>query len=328
MVALAQLPWSIPEYHDEQRFSAGGTYGPMAYLFASPFIGTFNYLWQVAGQGPHGLLAAVLLVDTPTSTTLPPEYANLHLKPGMNCVWLANTTTDPASAAWRAYVNQANLAGICDRSVALGPALAVVRETQPGMGPGDYPAAARFGEAATSRQALIGFRCLDGWCMVGPAGFTPTPLPVAGTTREDKIRGWYDEQHLAIRKPGGTMRPGPLARIIPYPNLDSRSPAYYGVWRPAAKIVFIDSPADTKYADWGLKQGENILEMRYVATSQKWEFHIKGNGTTVPDRPWTHQLVMPHLDAGVPGTARFRWTLADEGIWIPCGDACCHADGM
>ena len=34
-----------------------------------------------------------------------------------------------------------------------------------------------------------------------------------------------------------------------------------------------------------------------------------------------------HYDAPVPGTARFRYTIRDPGLWGPCGNACCSTDG-
>jgi hypothetical protein len=35
-----------------------------------------------------------------------------------------------------------------------------------------------------------------------------------------------------------------------------------------------------------------------------------------------------HFDEGVPASARFRFTNGDPGVWIPCGQACCEAEGM
>src|SRR5262245_57485257 len=45
MIALAQLPWMIPEYHDEQPLVDGSQFGPMAYIFASPYVSGFKHPW-------------------------------------------------------------------------------------------------------------------------------------------------------------------------------------------------------------------------------------------------------------------------------------------
>jgi hypothetical protein len=327
MVDLAQLPWKIPEYHDEQPFAmpAGG-YGPMAYIFASPYIGGFKYVWQIREQGRMGILAAVVFVDAPSGTVLTGPYAKLHLKAGMNCIWLANNTGTGAGN-WEAFVTPASgTTAVCARptpSVPPAPApapLKVTRETFSGFRQDDYPGAARFGEA-TSGQPLLGVRCLDGWCELGPGD---TPMPgLGGTKRERLVRGWHDSQRLSVRDAAG-FHPGPRAYIVPEENLDQLSPADFTSWRRVAVITFVDDPAGTKYATWGLHRDQNFVDARF--TSGKWEFQVSAGSR--PPRAWTHVVPMSHLDAPVPGTVRWRWTLLDEGIWIPCGNQCCHVDGQ
>jgi len=319
MVSLAQLPWMIPEYHDEQPFAFSNTYGPMAYIFASPFIGGFKYEWQIREQGSHGILAAVVFVDAPASTTLSTPYTRLFLQPGMNCIWLANTAGS-GGGNWRAFVTAASGAPpLCDRSTP-GNELRVSRETFAPLRHDDYPSAARFGESADG-QPLLGLRCVDAWCELGPAGFSPTP-GLGGVGRERLVRGWHDVQKLSVRDASGVLHPGPRARIVPEPDLDHLSSADFATWRRVAEITFVDDPAGTKYAKWGLRRGANSVEG--IFSGGRWLYRVTAGATTTI---WTHVIPMPHLDAAVPGTVRWRWTLLDEGIWIPCGDACCHADG-
>lgn len=319
MEKLGQLPWMIPEYNDEQPFADNNVYGPMAYIFASPFIGGFSQVWQIREQGTRGILAAVVFVDA-ASPPLSAPYTNLFLQPGMNCIWLANNPSMPGN--WTASVSPASgPSAVCDRSVAAKGPLQVRRETGGGLKGEDYPGAARFGETTTG-QPLLGVRCLDGWCEIGPPGFTQT-TPLPGPAREERVRGWHDVQRLSVRD-GSGLHPGPRAIIVPKPHLDQHSAAdFSGVWLNVAEIRFVDDPKGTKYANWGLKKGVNQVDARNDGGT--WQFRVTpSSGPTVN---WSHVMRIARFDAPLPGSARFRWTLLDEGIWIPCGDACCHADG-
>jgi len=320
---LGRLPWLIPEYHDEQRLVVGTALGPMAHLFASPYLNSFKYPWQLQEQTPNGIVAAIVYVDAPPGASLPGPYSALHLAGGMNCIWLQLT---PASS-WRGFVTQpSGPGGPCRPPTPPFAPLAVLREQASGMGFDDYPAAARFGQS-TDGRTLLGFKCLNGWCQLGPAGATSIPaLPAAavpGATREVAVRGWYDIQQLAKRNAAGVLVPGPRAVVVPAANLDQFGPAAYTTWRRVATITFIDTPAGTKYVRWGLRFGENPLEAMYAGGKWVYRLHFADGSTRV----WDHVIEMKHRDAAVPGTVRFRWTVLDESIWIPCGAGCCQADG-
>src|SRR5437867_1431609 len=107
--------FSIPEYHDEQHLQVSNTaFGPLAYFYASPFLGSFTRLSQLREQGTYGAFAALIEVEAPaTAGALPPPYTRLGLQVGHSCMWLANAS---AAEGWKAYVTPITAATReCDR---------------------------------------------------------------------------------------------------------------------------------------------------------------------------------------------------------------------
>jgi hypothetical protein len=327
---LADVYWRIPEYHDEQSFPIpGNLFGPYVYLYASPYIGGFTRASQISEQGPQGTLAAIVYVDASPDVALSqPPYAGLHLRGGINCVWLATNST---GTAWSAFVSQGNTALGCVRvapGAPLPPSLVVYRFSDPAnLRFDDFPAAARFGRAQLSGQPLFGVKCLDGWCEIGPPFEAPAPSP--GGPRERRIRGWHDEQVLGVADGFGVVRPSFSATIVPEPNLDRLTEMSFANWTVVARIALTADPATTsKYYRWGLRAGVNVLAIQRLPTG-KWRASVTpstgvGAGTRfIWLKPVTREV---HFDAVVPGTARFRWMSGDDGVWVPCGQACCSAD--
>jgi hypothetical protein len=118
------------------------------------------------------------------------------------------------------------------------------------------------------------------------------------------------------------LKPGFRAMIMPTPNVDQMSAADFhkAAFTRVARIrLFSDPPAGTKYFEMGFRSGLNFLEIRHQNTG--WEARLVSGGTTTPVALFDR---VPHYDAVVPGTARFRWNLKDDGAWAPCGQACCR----
>lgn len=323
---LALVHWQIPEYHDEQSFPIpGNAFGPYAYLYASPYIGGFTRASQIAEQGSQGTLAAIVYVEAPANSALPQPYDNLHLKGGINCVWLA---TNHAGTVWSSSVSQGNTPAGCVRGMAAQ--LVVYRFSHPAtLRFDDFPAAARFGRAAVSGQPLLGVKCLAGWCEMGPIGERPAN-PGAIGPRERRVRGWHDEQTLGLADAAGVVRPSFSATIVPEPNLDAKTEMSFANWTNVARIrLTANPPPNTKYERWGLRSGVNVFAIQRLAAGTWRASVIPSTGASAGVRhiwlkPVTREV---HYDAVVPGTARFRWMSGDDGVWVPCGQACCSADG-
>lgn len=345
MLRLARLSFEVPEYHDEGRLPIGGdALGPYAGIFASPLMSGFTRRGQIYEHGRPGVLAAVVTVQRDDrSAPLPDAYRALNLDYGLNCVWLH---LPAPTGDYVSYVSPGTAAG-CDRTkVPSNLAPLPVAVHSPGGPHGDYPAAARFDTDRTGRLVL-GFKCLNAWCEAGTvndrrrgpwttyardedAGSDGRPLqtrePEAGGKRVRQVKGWHDEQYLAVRdRQGYWRRTNIRASLVP----DTRVAAYdkadfMNRWVRVATIeIHGDLPSDSKYYRWGLRTGRNQLWMRYDGTS--WAGQLRRRGE--PAVPWRIIEGHKHYDVPVPAITRFRWTNRDEGAWAPCGTSCCKGDG-
>jgi len=380
---LIKMYLEIPEYHDEGRLPAGsdGTgklLGPVAAIYASPFLQGFTRSGQIIEHGFPGMLAAIVVVERRIGDNLPATYSNLFLRFGVNCIWLhlpppAAATPygkDVAKLPLSAYVSYAGDPAECRQgwmgktlpagfnfviqNAVRGPLPVVAVRDDAFRHPTDYPPVARF-DTDASGNPVLGFKCLDAFCEVLPRTTTggptqawkavraPTGLaPVTGdrpmwsvpagtqpaAARVRVIKGWHDEQDLGVRDDNYVWRPsGVTATIVPNPGaamLDSAS--FHARWHDVATITLHgDPPANSSYQKWGLQKGENTVNLGYNPARKLWLVRVlRPDGTYIN---WSHVKRTRHFDASVPATARFRWTGIDEGIWVPCGNACCQSDG-
>ena len=344
---LGELMWHIPEYHDEQRLRSGPTiFGPMTYVYASPALGSFTTHAQFREHGARGVLVAVVTVlEGDVGEALPPSYQALNLTWGLNCVWLSYQENSAGENEWKGYVSPADAARRCPDPV--NPTPHPVRRTRSKSKNffwadtyykiADYPPVARFSETEVATP-LIGVKCLDAWCEIGPGAentvATLTNRLPSGMKdrRADRIAGWHDEQVLTDRLPPGRFVPAIRAKISPWPKIERYTLADFVVWKRVATITLDGDPEPgSKYFKWGLRGGDefkgNILEM--MRTGSAWRVRViaQPNSGELPPTEWTFVERHPHLDAAVPATVRFRWTVADDGIWVPCGQGCCKAEG-
>lgn len=330
------IPFTIPESGDEQRLDDGmGTLGPTAFIYPSPGADGFTHRGQIAAHGAPGLFVAIVVVDPPDGGgPMPSTYTNLGLKQGINCIWLRASSPDPA-LPYQVWVSDPWTTGACDRTHTTGlrgPLFVDERRVPNGVGyfrHADYPPAPRFGINGT--QPLLGFKCLDAWCEAGPGPFAQHAPWVAVAGREGRIKGWHDEQRLAERDHSGVWRPTIRATIVPVPNLDQLDKADFSkttgsgrpIWVNVASIHLLDDPSGTKYYTWGLRRGRNLAELHFDGSA--WHMRISPQGA--PQVIW-NVAEMPHEDVAVPGSVRFRFTVADDGFWVPCGQSCCRAGGL
>jgi hypothetical protein len=358
---LTKLFFEIPEYHDEGRLPAGRdargeVLGPPAAIYASPFLNGFTRPAQINEQGNPGMLAAIVVVDPDGTDTIPDTYKSLHLQRGLNCIWLFARSLTSHTDYHATVSHPANAA--CDHQGAMSAKLEVVavrggRLDAAGnksafQAHGDYPPVARFDTDASGVHPVLGFKCLDAFCEIGlPENRVRKPMLLASATdrpvhwrvetrdaslpeidqRVRVIKGWHDEQNLAWRDNNSIWRPsGVWARITPDPRASTYdSSSFFKQWLRVATITLRgDPPGQTSYAKWGLRDGENRVLLQQDG-SMHWKVKIiRAAGDSVI---WVNTVRTVHHDAAVPATARFRWTGIDEGIWIPCGNACCRSDG-
>jgi hypothetical protein len=356
---LTRMYFDIPEYHDEGRLPAGSDaggalLGPLAGIYASPFLHGFTRPSQISEQGRPGVLAGIVVVQlNKWETTIPPSYQNLRLGVGVNCVWLYTTN----GVTFQAFVSHPDPGKECDRTVfvpggtppkANDGQLPVVAVRILGLPRQEaYPAAARF-DTDNNGNPVLAFKCLDAFCEIGvsshsqirPTGgiVPPTPpqqrwmLPAnlqaqvgaaPQVVRIAVIKGWQDQQVLAIRDDKFVWRPSAVrATIVPDPALPGYEESSFNQPKRVATIKIEGTvPPTSKYYRWGLRQGDN--EVWFWNSGGIWKAEIRRAGQA--PTPWRYMKRTVHHDVSVPPMVRFRWTGADDGVWAPCGNACCKA---
>jgi hypothetical protein len=345
---LAMVHAMIPEYHDEQRLKGWDDptdrrLGPAAGIFLSPFVPDISNRKVIPSHiDVPGMLVGYVVVIQQPNETLSPNYQALHLDWGMNCLWLRSI----AGNNYEAYISQPAPDSAC-RSNPMpqlhGP-LEVRRSPLPNpYFVRDHAPAARFTDD-TRQNPLLGVPCFDGWCDIGPPGFSPRPTPGYLTTRppyygpgesnsrrETRIKGWYDEQYLEIdstRWGRGWVATNVRAAIVPRPRIHDAPPELVGQWRHVADVYLNqDPPGGTKYAG-ALFAGWNKIELMLesVGPPRKYLYRYTSSGGTYE----VYDVVAEgHQDAPVPGTTRWRYSMFDSGTWVPCGEnSCCQSAGF
>ena len=352
---LGATAWMIPESHDEGRLPDGsgtGELGPMAFIYASPLLGGFTRKAQIEEHGLPGALAAVVDVQLQTGEgpTLPTSYTDLGLHAGKSCLWLYLA---PGSTTYQVNVTQVAAGALCSRSGTIVRTLDVAEERFNRFKLHEqYPAVARFDVDALGRPVLA-FKCIDAFCEAGTtsprrAWVHPSAMEESQTVKPPVhryVKGWHDEQEFAeqYRASDGQIRwrsTNVKASIVPDEKVSSYDSRDFHVvhpnkWFAVAKIHIHSSlPNSNKFYGWGLRQGVNHVGIRYDTARDTLVIGIfasalpnQPSSAPTPRRTWLVQKRELHFDAAVPGTARFRFTVGDDGIWTPCGNACCKADG-
>lgn len=325
--------WASPEYHDDQKFriNNGKAYGPLVHTFAAPATSQFV---SPAVFDRYWINVAIVIVDAPPGATLPPEYQQMQLQPGYNCVFLRYF---PEAASykleWRAVVIPSASLQCPEQASVLTAKQFTEIATIGDHGsttPTDFPAVSRFLESRAG-TTFIGVRCGNVWCIVGAADRNDFGPPTHEGTPSDKpsknwkIKGWFDDQHLAVPTAGtsGTLVPGPAASIVPMDTLSQIK--YFGDWIQVATVVVEggmngEYAGSTRTAGYRLVAGENKLWL-HSADNVTFEAFI---GNAAP-RPTDKRFKVRMTAHGyfVPGTARWRWNEKDEHLWVACLMGCC-----
>jgi hypothetical protein len=201
----------------------------------------------------------------------------------------------------------------------------------------DHPAVAVFDEDQTTGQPLIGIRCgSKRWCVVAPANLA-TVNPIAASwcsesTHPETCRkkGWYDLQRLAKLDGSGKLVPsdsyGTVYPIVGLGNIDT-----FTTFKTVAtarvtgadytKVVTL--PAGTTvpfvFHDGGrveidVKVSSQARASARLTSYDSGDFPTQSVILDVVRYPGLNPL----------GTARWRWSDLDEGIWVRCGAGCCQ----
>lgn len=346
----------IPELHDCQRLvvpdSASGAlvYDSIAAVFAVPRGATYT-------DDSLATPRALALIYFPYGGT----YERLHLETPMSCLWVQRMNT--GLAAWIRPVATAEdcllvSKGESDRSRALEVRTHTITTRGSRPEPPPYNVA-RWDWDERTRTQFIGIRCGNAWCEVGVRNFGDSPSHVDANTETApqfsglRIKGHYDEQHLAEFAGGRLQVGGNRGTIYPTPQLAAfaatRPPP--GVWTRVAEINMspdvgsydamlnlIGNPRPVTAGDRAVLS-LCLGDPKSCAPNRRSAFRsdackATGNGRWYarierPGRPAQYFCVMHrgHTKAdNIPAVVRWRWREDDETIWVRCHEGCCEVN--
>lgn len=340
LIANGYCNYFIPEYHDEQRLSNGGSdYGPI----------TYSYAYQVAGahqdHTPFDNAWVNVAIIEVGAGTLYSTYRALKLETGPNCLFLKHEHEPGGKERWRAVIAPPENGIHC---ASVNEASRVPMVAEPPVAVGTIPPVTRF-EEGVGRAPRVGVKCGNQWCIVGVAdgnGVLPPAfagLPGAGTSSRWTVRGWFDDQTLGVTGSGGNfgIRPRVKYAIVPDDNLGNQTVQTFidattnNSWVPVARILIPEgAQIPAKYAGqnpgYALRPKMNTLWIRATVSGADtiWTAKVsyETGGEYIYPRPvrWRD-----HRSYGipVPATARWRWDDRDEEIWVRCDVGCCMIEG-
>ncbi len=292
-------------------------------------------------------------------------YSALGIAQGWNCLVLFPAFSQSGYSAVVAPVRDPRDCVGSQDSTLQGDTLWVHNHGNGGLGRGHVPPVGRWDRDPVSGEQYMGLACGDDWCEVTRTKhYVSSPRYGLGSSapKRDRavfaIKGWYDEQPLAIRpagNPNGPLVPAPfMGTIVPSAALDTMSVAWFTKkWVPAARIS-LTSASHVYQAKYGLSQGQPphgspAMKMATFEVCRGMsnrdcsvpESQDCSAGTQPDGYMWFWRItpiqgdrrygcIDRHDHSGlgrhIPGTARWRWVKEDEKLWVRCGEGCCPAN--
>ena len=325
-----------PLYHDEQRIHIGKLWEADEFGSLVAIAATQDLAKLDDNAFPDWVSVAMLNVQKADEAT---EHSKL--KPGYSCIYIRRQGNN-----WEGLIKE-NVSTACPAAPAsTDDEIEVVRYTTPN---GKYPGAVRL---EMSRSAGMGWkywlysgiRCGEGWCTVSHAE-KDLPDP-KGTTYQELVPGWHDDQYLSYKGQNGLPRPSKIrARVVPNDKLfdpvgsnyvdvgyidtdgrDNRVRDIYRAkwdldnWEPGQRItIALKKTGDTYFVKLSTGIDSSEREAPHVPAPVKEE---NGSGTMVR---FFGARAMNHLltPIDIPGTVRFAWYEGEDGIWLRCDNGCC-----
>jgi Putative intracellular protease/amidase len=363
----------IPEFHDCQRLISqnGVEYGPLVGIFASDRL---NQMTVTGARyvDPEAPLAPVTprgaaVVTIPNATQLYAfveavawgDYGPLGIKKGINCLYVVPDAQTPSGLKGKMFsvIDETE----CDKGVDevqgnMTPLDATILLPESEFNSKDYPAAARWDWDTRHQWWVIGVKCGGAWCIISPENSQSTvdpphqPPSSAGNSlkrRVFRIKGWYDEQRLAVNGSTGLL-PGPHnVTAFPAHNLgDYDLVEDFKDWKLVAnvdmraswalyttKLGFSRTNPGGPYNEVRICQG-TLCNVPQTTPALNCTKDVDGNvwyaRITAPNGVSTYRCVNNHRHSNYdpPATVRWRWTLKDETLWTRCAEGCCEVTGI
>jgi len=359
----------IPEFNDCQRFAttSATSYGPLVGIYASDSLNqTIVNLRQLAASNAAARALPVAII-----LSYDGDYDALHIKRGFDCLYLAAGPRAGNSYRYVAWIVPAVSDADCAKARtpadldAIAPHLDVhPRDLGHAYTVNDYPQVARWDWDRRARHQYIGIGCRERWCEIGndgvPSPNYDDPAMPPQHRRKLQIKGWYDEELLAVKPASGAgLVPSPVfGTIAPEPGLEARTTGdYHNRWIPAARVYLTGSlaPYQTKFGFTQTQSPGDGHAYNAIAMCMSVAGSVCDFGSTAPptgcnmepgDTVWyariqpAEPMAKPvyrcvtrrehpfkSLLGRIAGTVRWRWEETDHNAWIACPDGCCEVVG-
>jgi len=357
-IPLAGPISNVPEFHDcQQLIQKESGYLALHAIFASFQLNLLaDSLDTLAYTTKKRAFPAAEIYSSDTH-----GYAPLAIQHYFNCLYFYRD-----GSQWRANIVPIGKDETDCSKPLINPARAgtelKVLPVSPQSNDAAYPPVARWDWDPAHHEQYIGIKCGVAWCEVGSQQFAPAPALTAGpsfdpvtgftaTTGSDHvytIKGWYDEQQLAVPAGAGLAPGAAHGVIIPNPILDQLNqaadfhPTTGQPWVHVATAVL--TGASSYSSKLHLGGGDNKIYLCHGTAAEcgvppptptcpapadgKWWAKIASPRGLWPFWWWhnaTYRCVTQRLHPGVtiPGTVRWRWAVNDETGWIRCTNGCC-----
>jgi hypothetical protein len=308
-----------------------------------------------------------------------PGYAPLGIEANFNCLYLFFDEAHQLRARMVPMDILTAPTDLCTKPMnpgAAGTDLAVRRTVVDIAGADQdtlYPPVARWDWDEHKKKHFIGIACGSGWCEIGEPPFdppAPTAVPVSARPADQRvlrIKGWHDQQILAIEGDGNELIPSNLlGTVIPNPDLSSQPWTKTGTsgWHLAAYVSLHDLSGSSaaqvgKYTQllnftlaspgaalakvnkmfycYGTKkkclEDPSLLKRNCETWEDRVFFNVHRWWVRVENADGVSKVFCvtrrshPGSTIAIPATARWRWILSDDSVWTECVNGCCQSGG-
>ena len=359
-IPLSGMITDIPEFNDCQRFlvrqSSTMVFDSLFAIFARLGLDSMEV-------DTSGTLTGAGIIPMATIYSFHSAYPQLGIEADFNCLYFIHSTTAKSGYEARIVPVQTNAAKCLTSPTASGTPLQVDRVLMTGADVYDYPPVARWDWDSTAETQFIGIRCGRAWCEVrareSRSALASTPRYTRSGSvlyrRAVEIKGWHDEQRLAVPPAPGAPAATPsgiVATLIPDTLLDhdpvsvpAGSTRYNASWVRVASVALsappgiyaskfnlvqsaAPDPVNTVYFCYGplTSSGHSpcfsaTQKIPNCPSGGQWWARIEAN----PAYPQFYCVTRrPHPNFKIPGIVRWRWTLHDDTMWVRCLDGCCQ----
>jgi hypothetical protein len=288
------------------------------------------------------------------------DYPPLGIGRGFNCMYLAGKGANWVGVMVSVGIDEKQCEGLV---ITPGMGVKGLWAKPSGSYPDDVPPVARWDFDAGYNEHVIGIKCDDRWCdvtgrLTGKGG---QPAGGSGHPKQQRIKGWYDEQQLAEYDPTTKKVTGPgkpTGTLIPDPDLGTfiREDTFSDpnqTWLPVARVA-LNSVSPAYLKKYGFVQSASSGQLsamlkvslckgdatRCKIPADATELRkrcVNKTGVTAPlwfakyefgsnDTRYYCVVYRGHPGFQIPPVARWRWRVDDETIWIACPQGCCETD--